>query len=91
MPSSKPIIAPATARTDTATASDQIFRPLDPSDFSDCQEPAWTKKLQKGDAMWTTSKIMLGWLVDTIAKTITLPLHQVERLHAILDSVGRSY
>ena len=33
---------------------------------------------------------MLGWLVDTIAKTITLPPHRVERLHAILDSVKPS-
>ena len=68
-------------------ALDQIFQTLDPSDVLACQEPVSTKKLKKGDATWTTSKVMLGWLVDTIAKTITLPPHRVERLHTILDSI----
>ena len=71
-------------------ALDQIFKPVDPSDIPACQEQAYTKKLKKGEAAWTTSKVMLGWLVDTITKTITLPPHQVERLHAILDSVQPS-
>ena len=34
---------------------------------------------------------MLGWLVDTIAKTITLPPHRAERLHAILDPMQPSH
>jgi len=30
---------------------------------------------------------MLGWGIDTIAKTITLPPHRVTRLHKILNSI----
>ena len=32
------------------------------------------KKLLKGDGSWTTRKVLLGWLVDTIRQTIELPL-----------------
>ena len=71
-------------------ALDKIFWPLDPSDFPARNKSASTSKLAKDDTAWTTSKVMLGWLVDIIAKTITLPPHQVERLHAILDSVQPS-
>ena len=71
-------------------ALDKIFRPLDPSDIPARTEPASASKLEKGDATWTTSKVMLGWLVDTIAKMITLPPHRVERLRPILDSVKSS-
>ena len=71
-------------------ALDKIFRPLDPYDVPARTEPASTSKLEKGDATWTTLKVMLGWLVDNIAKTITLPPHRVKRLHTILDSVQPS-
>ena len=71
-------------------ALDEIFWPLNPSDVPARIEPASTSKLEKGDAMWTTSKVMLSWLVDTIAKTITLPPRQVKCLHAILDSMQPS-
>ena len=71
-------------------ALDQIFRPLDPPDVLARTEPASASKLAKGDTTWSTSKVILGWRVDTIAKTITLPPHPVERLHAILDSVKPS-
>ena len=66
---------------------DKVFRPLDSADTPFRQEPASLKKLQKGDATWTTSKVILGWLLDTVAKTITLPPHRVERLHEILASI----
>ena len=45
------------------------------------------KKLRKGDARWSTSKIILGWLLDTIQKTISLPEHRAARLLEILDAV----
>jgi hypothetical protein len=31
------------------------------------------KKLLLGDACWTTKKKILGWILDTLAMTITLP------------------
>ena len=41
----------------------------------------------KGDATWATRKTILGWTIDTVAKTIELPPHRIERLHAILNSI----
>ena len=66
---------------------DLVLRPLDPSDGNFRQEPASVKKLKKGDANWSTKKVVLGWAVDTVAKTIELPPHHVEQLHLILDSI----
>ena len=68
-------------------ALDKVFRPLDGDDTMFRQEPASLKKLRKGDARWDTEKIILGWLLDTINKTISLPPHRAERLHEILNSI----
>ena len=75
------------------TALDQVFRPLDSTDSVFRQQPASLKKLKKGDGTWATSKVILGWLVDTVNKTITLPPHRIDRLHAILASIlpGQRY
>jgi hypothetical protein len=67
---------------------DEVLRPKDDEDDDTRQEPISVKKLSKGDANWSTSKQMLGWLIDTIQSTITLPPHRVERLHAILRSIS---
>jgi hypothetical protein len=45
------------------------------------------KKLHKGDAKWSTRKILLGWLVDTVGENISLPDHQADRLVDILSSL----
>ena len=66
---------------------DKVFRPVDSDDTSFRQEPASLKKLKKGDARWTTMKVILGWLLDTINKTITLPEHRADRLLEILHSI----
>eukprot|EP00536_Pseudo-nitzschia_multiseries_P014719 jgi/Psemu1/39948/gm1.39948_g len=57
---------------------DWIFRPLDALDTPFRQEQASVKKLLKGDATCTTKKIILGWLIDSINKTISLPWHPLE-------------
>ena len=44
--------------------------------------------MKQGDATWTTSKVILGWLIDTTAKTIALPPHCIERLREILGSIA---
>jgi len=69
-------------------ALDKIFRPLDDDDTPFRQEPVSIKKCKKGDATWATTKIILGWFLDTIAKTISLPDHRAKRLHEILDSIS---
>jgi hypothetical protein len=54
---------------------DQVLRPKDLEDNKARQEPTLVKKLRKGDARWSTTKPMLGWIIDTIQSTITLPPH----------------
>jgi hypothetical protein len=71
-------------------AIDRLFRALSDDDHSARKEPVSVKKLNEGDAYWCTRKLMLGWLLDTEAMTLELPLHRRERLQAILDSVPRS-
>ena len=41
--------------------------------------------MKQGNATWTTLKIILGWLIDTTAKTIKFPPHRIERLREILE------
>ncbi|KAL7508643.1 hypothetical protein ACHAXN_005689 [Cyclotella atomus] len=37
--------------------------------------------------MWSTVKLVLGWVVDTVHMTFHLPEHRVERLWEILNSI----
>jgi hypothetical protein len=66
---------------------DKVFRPLDAADTAFRQEPASIKKLKKGDARWATSMVILGWVVNSITKTISLPSHRADRLLEILHSI----
>ena len=68
-------------------AIDQVLAPLDDTLHPQHNEPASVKKLLKGDACWSTTKVMLGWLIDTVEKTITLPPHRVDRLLEIFESL----
>jgi hypothetical protein len=68
-------------------AIDQVLAPLDSHLHPQHNEPASVKKMLKGDACWDTTKVMLGWLIDTVNKTITLPPHGVDRLLEIFDSL----
>jgi hypothetical protein len=68
-------------------AIDRILAPLDPEMHPQHNEPTSVKKLKKGDACWATTKVMLGWLIDTVAQTITLPPHRVKRLLEIFVSL----
>jgi hypothetical protein len=69
------------------TTLDEVLRPKDAADGEARQEPISVKKLRKGDARWSTTKQMSGWLINTFQSTITLPPHRVERLFTILDSI----
>ena len=71
-------------------AIDDVFRPLDGDDSPLRREPVSLKKLRQGDCTWSTVKLVLGWIIDTVAMTIHLPPHRVERLWEILDSIPRS-
>ena len=65
---------------------DSVLRPNDEFDV-DRKSPISLKKLQKGDDFWSNEKVVLGWLLNTLTKTITLPPHRKERLHLLLDTM----
>ena len=65
---------------------DRVFRAPDDKDGRWAKDKISLKNLLKGDGSLTTLKIILGWLVDTVAGTIELPPHRVERLFAMLDA-----
>ena len=71
-------------------AIDTIFRPLHPDDLPfQRKEPISEKKLHKGDGLWETRKVILGWIIDTQRETIELPPHRLARLHDILTDLCR--
>jgi hypothetical protein len=72
-------------------ALDKVFRKVDEFDNPHRQETASLKKLLKGDATWSTRKAVLGWVLDTIEKTLELPAHRIDRLQEILDSILPSH
>jgi len=43
-------------------------------------------KMAKGDASWSTEKVILGWHINTATRTLHLPLHKQHHLHALLQS-----
>jgi len=69
---------------------DMVFRAPDDGDDEWKMDPISLKKLLKGDGSWETTKVVLGWLIDTVAGTIELPPHRVARLTEMLDSFPRS-
>jgi hypothetical protein len=71
-------------------AIDKVFRPIDFYDEASRREPVSIKKLRQGDVSWDTTKLILGWVIDTSASTIHLPQHRQERLAEILASIPQS-
>lgn len=60
---------------------DMVLRPNDTHDVGTARrEPISLSKLNKGDALWSTRKVMLGWIIDSVAETIELPEHRIRRL-----------
>ena len=66
---------------------DSVFRPNDEQDSKFRSEPVSLKKLDRGDASWSTHQTILGWDIDTRSKTITLPPHRKQRLQEVLQSI----
>jgi hypothetical protein len=64
------------------------MRPLDSEDSPFRQDPASVKKMGKGDATWTTLKPILGWILNTLDKTISLPPHCLVQVRDILNYIG---
>jgi len=66
---------------------DDVFRPLDSDDLPGRQEPISIKKLRQGDGAWATRKLILGWMIDTVAMTLELPDRRRIRLQELLASL----
>jgi hypothetical protein len=67
---------------------DAVFCPNDSlDDGTPRKEPISLSKLQKGNALWATRKVMLGWIIDTVAETIELPDHRAEQLSSLLNKL----
>ena len=71
-------------------AIDDVFRPLSPNDSPHRQEPVSMKKLLQGDCSWSTCKTVLGWVINTVSQTLTLPPPRVDALADILASIPLS-
>ena len=74
-------------RTTKDSTDNDVLRPLDASDDSTRREPISISKLQQGDASRNTFKKVLGWIVDSVAMTLTLPLRRLALLEEILASI----
>jgi hypothetical protein len=48
---------------------DEVFCPLEANDSPSRKEPASVKKLLQGNACWATRKVILGWIIDTLARS----------------------
>jgi hypothetical protein len=68
-------------------AIDDVLRPLDDTDPPHRREPISVTKLKQGDACWSTVKKVLGWVIDSVAMTITLPQRRLTRLAELLASI----
>jgi len=74
-------------------AIDAVFRHNDTRKAAR-KDPISVKKLQRGDACWSTVHKILGWLLDTLACTISLPEGVFDKvlfhLRVILRSQNRT-
>ena len=68
-------------------ALDKLFWPLDRKDAKQRKEVLSLKKLDTGGCSWSTCQILIGWIVDSVNITITLPPHRVAWLREIMSAI----
>ena len=64
-----------------------MLGPLSPRDLPTRQDPESLKKMNQGNITWETQKILLGWVIDSVRRTIHIPQHRVTRLTTMLQEV----
>jgi hypothetical protein len=65
---------------------DEVLHPLEETDAcANREEPISVKKLRKGDGAWNTTKVILGWKLNTLTLTTELTPSKFACLHQILD------
>jgi hypothetical protein len=67
-------------------AVDNVFHPLLVENSPERRKPVSLKKLHTRDCLWRTMKLVLGWIIDMVAMTFTIPPHRVARLAEILNA-----
>ena len=65
---------------------DAVFRPVEDDEEHRKHVPS-IKKFLKGDAFLCLWKLILGWILDSYAHTLTLPPHRQARLQEIFDKL----
>lgn len=68
----------------------ESFVPPDAANGVWKKDPNSVKKLLWGDGSLETVTVVLGWLINTIAGTIKIPLHRLERLMELPVAFPRS-
>jgi hypothetical protein len=64
---------------------DRVFRSVPhPNDKPNRKQVISASKLAAGEGAWSTTKSILGWLVDTARGTIHLPPHKASRLQELI-------
>ena len=67
-------------------AIDELFHPNEKDDIVR-EEPISLKKLRKGDATWTTKKVIIGWSTDMAKQVLTVRIHRIRMTEVRLESV----
>ena len=68
---------------DAVLARPQLDEPLR-------NEAVSLKKLLKGDGSWATRKLVLGWILDSVRKTIELPAHRKAAVAEIFADLAKT-
>ena len=55
------------------------------------EDPISQQKLEKGDGLWQTRKEILGWILDGINKTITLPQDKVANIMKLIQKAKKQH
>ena len=71
-------------------ALEKLFWPCEYGDLANHKELFSLKKLRAGDCMWKTCQILLGWLIDTVNMTLSLPPHRENCSKEILVRIPHS-
>jgi hypothetical protein len=79
----------AMRRNSTCRLFTNIYRVFHPNDAYDTnrKEPNSIKKLKKGDACFSTIKKILGWMVNSISKTIHITTTRMAKVTSLLNIV----
>ena len=64
-----------------------VFRPLDDKDRDHQKEVLSLKKIDAEDFYWSNLQVLLGFIVNSINPTISLPPHRCDWLKEILDAI----